>query len=30
MAESNYKNMLSLFNHELESLKADHPYLKGV
>ena len=30
MAENNYKNILSLFNHEIEELKSNHPNLKGA
>lgn len=29
-AESNYKNILSLFKHEINNIKADHPHLKGA
>ena len=29
-AENNYKNILSLFKHEIQNLQADHPHLKGA
>lgn len=29
IAENNYRSMLALFKHEIESLKQDQPYLKG-
>lgn len=29
-AENNYKNMLSLFKHEIQSIQASHPHLKGA